>query len=412
MAARRGRPVRFLIDWMFVDLPWTGWLLRRFAPIPVYAKPARFRLRERHRRERRRDSAFDAAVAALGEGQDVGLYPEGRRNPDPWLLGAPRRGLARLALRAGAPVVPIGIDFPARDRLQRTPRAGRLVLRVGEPLSFGAEHAAWRDAPSGGERRRVEKRLGPEIADRVHEELARLARKVYVRRSRPEKEATVAGAAIESGLSVAKVLDPAMREAALGVIAEVYGEEKRWLADAAPEIPVDPTADSRVSWFLARSAGEPVGVVRLSYDPPLELPRDFEVEIDSGIDLERLAAGGRFVEVGRLMIRSSWRSRPAAVLALMRSALAEVVGRGYTHLFTAVFEDDPHSPYRFHTRQLGFERVGTHRHGELECESRRILLVLDLARAWRRLRARRAAVVGHLARGLEERLEGLAVASS
>ena len=87
-----------------------------------------------------------------------------------------------------------------------------------------------------------------------------------------------------------------MREAALGVIAEVYGEEKRWLADAAPEIPVDPTADSRVSWFLARSAGEPVGVVRLSYDPPLELPRDFEVEIDSGIDLERLAAGGRFVE--------------------------------------------------------------------------------------------------------------------
>ena len=204
MAARRGRPVRFLIDWMFVDLPWTGWLLRRFAPIPVYAKPARFRLRERHRRERRRDSAFDAAVAALGEGQDVGLYSEGRRNPDPWLLGAPRRGLARLALRAGAPVVPIGIDFPARDRLQRTPRAGRLVLRVGEPLSFGAEHAAWRDAPSGGERRRVEKRLGPEIADRVHEELARLARKVYVRRSRPEKEATVAGAAIASGLSVAR----------------------------------------------------------------------------------------------------------------------------------------------------------------------------------------------------------------
>ena len=43
----------------------------------------------------------------------------------------------------------------------------------------------------------------------------------------------MAGAADASGLSVAKILDPATREAALGVIAEVYGEEKRWLTDAA-----------------------------------------------------------------------------------------------------------------------------------------------------------------------------------
>jgi hypothetical protein len=95
------------------------------------------------------------------------------------------------------------------------------------------------------------------------------------------------------------------------------------------------------------------------------------------------------------------------VLALMRAALAEVVERRYTHLFTVVFEDDPHSPLGFHTRQLGFERVGTHRRGELACESRRILLVLDLERAYRRLTSRGAAVVSHLARGLESRLAGM-----
>lgn len=28
IALRGGRRVRFLVDWMFVDLPWTGWLVR------------------------------------------------------------------------------------------------------------------------------------------------------------------------------------------------------------------------------------------------------------------------------------------------------------------------------------------------------------------------------------------------
>jgi hypothetical protein len=30
---------------------------------------------------------------------------------------------------------------------------------------------------------------------------------------------------------------------------------------------------------------------------------------------------------------------------------------------------------------LGFERIGTHRTGELACESVRIILILDIARA-------------------------------
>ena len=115
-------------------------------------------------------------------------------------------------------------------------------------------------------------------------------------------------------------------------------------------------------------------------------------EIDTP-NLDRLARGGRFAEVGRLMIRPEWRSRPKVVLALMRAVGAEVVERGCTHLLTAVFEDDPHSPYRFHTRQLGFERIGTHRHGELACASRRILLVLDIARSLERLAGRGTAVV-------------------
>jgi hypothetical protein len=34
---------------------------------------------------------------------------------------------------------------------------------------------------------------------------------------------------------------------------------------------------------------------------------------------------------------------------------------------------------------LGFERIGTHRHGELACASSRSILILDIARAYQRL---------------------------
>ena len=43
--------------------------------------------------------------------------------------------------------------------------------------------------------------------------------------------------------------------------------------------------------------------------------------------------------------------------ALMRAATREMVLRGYTHVITDVFEDDPHSPLGFHTRVMGFRPV-------------------------------------------------------
>lgn len=72
----------------------------------------------------------------------------------------------------------------------------------------------------------------------------------------------------------------------------------------------------------------------------------------------------------------------------MRAATEQMVARGYTHVITDVFEDDPHSPLGFHTRVMGFLTVATHEHGELNCTSRRITLVLDLKSTYRRLKAR------------------------
>jgi len=194
------------------------------------------------------------------------------------------------------------------------------------------------------------------------------------------------------------------RASALAVVAEVYGAEKGWISDTEAEIPESALTSDGSSWFLARVDGETAGVVRLAYDPALELPAELGLELEGSVDLARLQASGRFVEIGRLMIAPRFRSRTAVVLALMRAALAEVVERGYTHLLTVVFEDDPHSPYHFHTRVLGFERIGTHRRGELASASRRIILTLDIARAYLRMRPARAKLLRHLTSGFEDRI--------
>jgi 1-acyl-sn-glycerol-3-phosphate acyltransferase len=403
MAARGGRPVRFLVDWMFLDLPWTAWLLRPARPIPVYGKPARFGLREAHRRRRRREGApLAAAVAALAAGEDVGIYPEGRRNPDPFRLLRGRRGLGVMALQSGAPVVPVGVEFETGRRGGRPPRAGRFVLRAGEPIEFRAARESWRAGLDEAERREVERRLAPEIVDRVLADVAALSRKSV---SRPVAPPRPRRRVAENEIAAGRVLDSAARREGLAVLHEVYAAEKGWLDRVDGEIAGDPAADERHSWFLARQGGEPAGLLRVTYDPPLELPAEAEVELEPGVDLAALARRGRFVEIGRLTVRPKFRRRPAVVLALLSTAIAEIAARGYTHLLTAVFEDDPHSPLGFHTRVLGFERIGSHRHGELRCASRRILLVLELERAVERVRRRGSRRLASVAEAVTVRLE-------
>jgi 1-acyl-sn-glycerol-3-phosphate acyltransferase len=80
--------------------------------------------------------ALDAAIPVLRAGELVGVFPEGTRSPDGRLYRG-RAGLARLAVSAGVPVVPVG--FIGTDRVQpigqRLPKPGPpLTIRFGEPL--------------------------------------------------------------------------------------------------------------------------------------------------------------------------------------------------------------------------------------------------------------------------------------
>jgi 1-acyl-sn-glycerol-3-phosphate acyltransferase len=88
-------------------------------------------------------SAFDAAVAAVEAGECVGIYPEGTITKDP--AGWPMRGktgAARIALRTGAPVVPIG-QWGAQEVLPAYTARPHVVPRrttrykVGDPVDLG-----------------------------------------------------------------------------------------------------------------------------------------------------------------------------------------------------------------------------------------------------------------------------------
>lgn len=142
VALRRGRLVHMLIDWMFLELPVIGWVMRQVEPIPVFSKPARWRWREGFRQSQLHRSAIDEAVALLAAGRSVGLFPEGTRHPDPRQLGRVRPGLARIVSRSEAPVVPVGIEFPAAAGADRVPHVGRMVMRIGEPVDLDRERAA------------------------------------------------------------------------------------------------------------------------------------------------------------------------------------------------------------------------------------------------------------------------------
>ena len=77
----------------------------------------------------------------LERGEIVLMFPEGTRTR-PGALGKPRRGVGRLALETGAPVVPVAIIGTEDIRRGWRIRPRRVRLRAGRPLHFPKIDAA------------------------------------------------------------------------------------------------------------------------------------------------------------------------------------------------------------------------------------------------------------------------------
>jgi 1-acyl-sn-glycerol-3-phosphate acyltransferase len=82
-------------------------------------------------------AAVNSGMKVLRRGELLGIYPEGTRSPDGRLYRG-RSGVARMALQAGCPVLPvamIGTD-KAQPSGKRVPKIMRIGVRIGKPLDF------------------------------------------------------------------------------------------------------------------------------------------------------------------------------------------------------------------------------------------------------------------------------------
>ena len=116
------------------------------------------------------DAALRTGLRVLGQGDLLGIYPEGTRSPDGRLYRG-KTGVARMALEGHVPVIPVVmVDTDKVQPIgQKVPNIGRVGVRIGAPLDFSRYE--------GMESDRLVLRS---ITDEVMYELMRLSGQEYV----------------------------------------------------------------------------------------------------------------------------------------------------------------------------------------------------------------------------------------
>jgi 1-acyl-sn-glycerol-3-phosphate acyltransferase len=131
------RPVVYLGKADYFDKRRTRWLMRAAGVIPV-------------RREggSAGEAAIQTGIEALQKGSIIAIYPEGTRSPDGRLYRG-KTGVARMALEARAPVIPVAVSgtdeiMPIGMKVPRT-IPGRVRVEFGKPLRFDRDYDNPRD---------------------------------------------------------------------------------------------------------------------------------------------------------------------------------------------------------------------------------------------------------------------------
>ena len=120
------RPTHFVAKQELFDTSFLGWLLPRVYVFPI-SRGSADRV------------AIQRATDLLVYGEPVGIFPEGTRQSPGVPIDQPTEahaGVAFIAMRAGVPVVPVGISGTDRalPRGAKIPRFPRVTIRYGEPV--------------------------------------------------------------------------------------------------------------------------------------------------------------------------------------------------------------------------------------------------------------------------------------
>ena len=117
-----GRPSYFVAKQELFRNPLIGWFLNCMGAFPV-------------KRGESDEESVATALALLERGQAVVIFPEGTRIRT-GSLAKPRRGVGRLALESGKPVVPVAVAGSERARNGWRIKPVKVHIRCGPPLTF------------------------------------------------------------------------------------------------------------------------------------------------------------------------------------------------------------------------------------------------------------------------------------
>jgi 1-acyl-sn-glycerol-3-phosphate acyltransferase len=116
------RPMNYVAKVELFERRWQGWLLSRLGAFPI-------------RRGESDELAMTTARLAVERGGTVCIFPEGTRIRR-GTLAAPKRGVGRLALQTGAPVVPTAVFGSERVRRGWRIRPRQVRVRLGKAMTF------------------------------------------------------------------------------------------------------------------------------------------------------------------------------------------------------------------------------------------------------------------------------------
>ena len=138
------------------EVPLLGTLMRAYHAFPVH-------------REMFDKRALRIALWLLERGEALVIFPEGKRNPNHELL-RPKLGISYLALRTGAPVLPVAISGTEKVMPigEAKLRFANVEVRIGKPILFGELISE-----------KPEKKLVIEAANKIMFELSLLSGRPY-----------------------------------------------------------------------------------------------------------------------------------------------------------------------------------------------------------------------------------------
>ena len=116
------RPMNYVAKVELFERRWQGWILSRLGAFPI-------------RRGESDEESMETARQVVERGGAVCIFPEGTRIRR-GTLGHPKRGVGRLALQTGAPVLPAAVLGTEDVRRGWRIRPRRIKVRLGRAMTF------------------------------------------------------------------------------------------------------------------------------------------------------------------------------------------------------------------------------------------------------------------------------------